>query len=48
MKFSISHLCQPTLTLNSSSGGGMETEYDVNEFFLLILYVHSILSYRIM
>ena len=45
MRSSLSHLCQPALIFNSNSGDGMETGFDVDEFVLLILYVH-ILSYR--
>lgn len=40
MRSSLSHLCQPALIFNSSSGDGMETGFDVEEFVLLIVHVH--------
>lgn len=39
-------MSQPALIFNSNSGDEMETGFDGDEFVLLILYVHIILSFR--
>lgn len=41
-------MSQLALIFNCISEGGMEAGLDVDEFVLLILHVHIILSYRIM
>lgn len=48
MRLSISHLFQPALIFNSSSGDGLETGFAVDKSVLLILHVHVILSYRML
>lgn len=42
------YMSQLALIFNCISEDGMEAGFDVDEFVLLILHVHIILSYRIM